>query len=63
MNAKRIKTFKKLSKISFVVDRLMLARETLLEANDIENIEKRDELLETITSAIDEVYNLMELER
>jgi hypothetical protein len=63
MNAKRIKTFKKLSKISFVVDRLMLARETLLEANDIENIEKRDELLETITSAIDEVYNLMELEQ
>ena len=61
MNAK-IKTYKKLSKMSFVIDALLRARETLLNVDYIENIEKRDELFETITSAIDETYNLMELE-
>jgi hypothetical protein len=61
MNAK-IKTYKKLSKMSFVIDALLRARETLLNVDYIENIEKRDDLLETITSAIDETYNLMELE-
>jgi hypothetical protein len=61
MNAK-IKTYKKLSKMSFVIDALLIARETLLNVNYIENIEKRDELLETITSAIDETSNFMDLE-
>jgi hypothetical protein len=63
MNAKKeISTYSKLSKMSFVIDALLKARETLLNVDNIENIEKRDELLETITSAIDETYNLMELE-
>ena len=56
-------TFSKLSKISHVVDILQVARERLLEAININNIDKRDELLETITSAIDEVYALLEVER
>jgi hypothetical protein len=55
--------FSKLSKISFVVDILEQARERLLEATTIINTDKRDEVLETITSAIDEVYNLLEIER
>lgn len=55
--------FSKLSKISHVVDILQVARERLLEATNINNTDKRDELLETITSAIDEVYALLEAER
>jgi flagellin-like hook-associated protein FlgL len=54
--------FSKLSKISYVVDILQQAREKLLEATTIINTDKRDEVLETITSAIDEVYNLLEIE-
>jgi hypothetical protein len=52
----------KLSKISYVVDILQQAREKLLEATNIINTDKRDELLETITSAIDEVYALLDME-
>jgi flagellin-like hook-associated protein FlgL len=54
--------FTKLSKISYVVDILQQAREKLLEAINIINTDKRDELLETITSAIDEVYALLDME-
>jgi hypothetical protein len=54
--------FSKLSKISYVIDILQQAREQLLEATTIINTDKRDEVLETITSAIDEVYNLLEIE-
>jgi hypothetical protein len=54
--------FSKLSKISYVIDILQQAREQLLEAKTIINTDKRDEVLETITSAIDEVYNLLEIE-
>jgi HD superfamily phosphohydrolase YqeK len=54
--------FTKLSKISYVVDILQQAREKLLEARNIINTDKRDELLETITSAIDEVYALLDME-
>jgi hypothetical protein len=54
--------FTKLSKISYVVDILQQARERLLEATNIINTHKRDELLETITSAIDEVYALLDME-
>jgi flagellin-like hook-associated protein FlgL len=54
--------FTKLSKISYVVDILQQAREKLLEATNIINTDKRDELLETITSAIDEVYALLNME-
>jgi flagellin-like hook-associated protein FlgL len=54
--------FTKLSKISYVVDILQQAREKLLEATNIINTDKRDELLETITSAIDEVYALLDME-
>jgi hypothetical protein len=54
--------FSKLSKISYVVDILQQAREQLLETKTIINTDKRDEVLETITSAIDEVYNLLEIE-
>lgn len=54
--------FSKLSKISFVVDILQQARQRLLEATNIVNIDKRDELLETITSAIDNVYELLDME-
>jgi flagellin-like hook-associated protein FlgL len=54
--------FTKLSKISYVVDILQQAREKLLEATTIINTDKRDEVMETITSAIDEVYNLLEME-
>jgi flagellin-like hook-associated protein FlgL len=53
----------KLSKISYVVDILQQAREKLLEATTIINTDKRDEVMETITSAIDEVYDLLEKER
>ena len=52
----------KLSKISYVVDILQQAREKLLEATTIINTDKRDEVMETITSAIDEVYDLLEKE-
>lgn len=52
----------KLSKISYVIDILQQAREKLLEATTIINTDKRDETLETITSAIDEVYTLLEME-
>jgi hypothetical protein len=52
----------KLSKISYVVDILQQAREKLLEATNIINTDKRDELLETITSTIDEVYALLDME-
>jgi hypothetical protein len=55
--------FSKLSKISHVVDILEQARERLLEATTVINTDKRDEVLETITSAIDEVYELLEIER
>jgi hypothetical protein len=55
--------FSKLSKISHVVDILQQARERLLEATTVINTDKRDEVLETITSAIDEVYELLESER
>jgi HD superfamily phosphohydrolase YqeK len=54
--------FTKLSKISYVVDILQQAREKLLEATTIINTDKRDEVMETITSAIDEVYDLLEME-
>ena len=54
--------FTKLSKISYVVDILQQAREKLLETTNIINTDKRDELLETITSAIDEVYALLDME-
>jgi hypothetical protein len=54
--------FTKLSKISYVVDILQQAREKLLEETNIINTDKRDELLETITSAIDEVYALLDME-
>jgi hypothetical protein len=54
--------FTKLSKISYVVDILQQARERLLEATNTINTHKRDELLETITSAIDEVYALLDME-
>jgi peptide subunit release factor 1 (eRF1) len=54
--------FSKLSKISHLVDILQVARERLLEATNIINTDKRDELLETITSAIDEVYDLLDME-
>jgi hypothetical protein len=54
--------FSKLSKISHLVDILQVARERLLEATNIINTDKRDELLETITSAIDEVYALLDME-
>jgi septation ring formation regulator EzrA len=53
----------KLSKISYVIDILQQAREKLLEATTIINTDKRDEVMETITSAIDEVYDLLEKER
>ena len=52
----------KLSKISYVIDILQQAREKLLEATTIINTDKRDEVMETITSAIDEVYTLLEME-
>ena len=52
----------KLSKISYVVDILQQAREKLLEATTIINTDKRDVVMETITSAIDEVYDLLEKE-
>jgi hypothetical protein len=52
----------KLSKISYVVDILQQAREKLLETTTIVNTHKRDEVLETITSAIDEVYDLLDME-
>ena len=55
--------FTKLSKISYVVDILQQAREKLLEATTIINTDKRDEVLETITSAIDEVYDLLDKEQ
>jgi hypothetical protein len=55
--------FSKLSRISRVVDILEQARERLLEATTVINTDKRDEVLETITSAIDEVYELLESER
>ena len=54
--------FTKLSKIIYVVDILQQAREKLLDATTITNTDKRDEVMETITSAIDEVYNLLEME-
>jgi peptide subunit release factor 1 (eRF1) len=54
--------FSKLSKISHLVDILQVARERLLEATNIINTDKRDEVLETITSAIDEVYALLDME-
>lgn len=54
--------FTKLSKISHVIDILQQAREKLLEATTIINTDKRDETIETITSAIDEVYTLLEME-
>jgi flagellin-like hook-associated protein FlgL len=54
--------FSKLSKISYVVDILQQAKEKLLEATNIINTDKKDELLETITSAIDEVYALLDME-
>jgi phosphoserine aminotransferase len=37
--------------------------EKLLEATTIINTDKRDEVLETITSAIDEVYDLLDKEQ
>ena len=52
----------KLSKISYVVDILQQAKDKLLEATSIINTDKRDEVLETITSAIDEVYDLLDKE-
>jgi peptide subunit release factor 1 (eRF1) len=54
--------FSKLSKISHLVDILQVARERLLEATNIINTDKRDKVLETITSAIDEVYALLDME-
>jgi peptide subunit release factor 1 (eRF1) len=54
--------FSKLSKISHLVDILQVARERFLEATNIINTDKRDEVLETITSAIDEVYALLDME-
>jgi hypothetical protein len=55
--------FSKLSKISFVIDFLQQSIEKLLEAKNIINTDKRDEVLETITSAIDKVYELLDIER
>jgi len=61
-NLNSMNNFTKLSKISYVVDILQQAREKLLEATTIINTDKRDEVLETITSAIDEVYDLLDKE-
>lgn len=57
-----MKNLTKLSKISYVVDILQQAKDKLLEATTIVNTDKRDEVLETITSAIDEVYDLLDKE-
>lgn len=54
--------FSRLSKISFLVDILQHARETLLQVENIVSVNEQNEVLETITSAIDEVYNLLDKE-
>lgn len=55
--------YTKLSKISYVVDILLQAKQQLNEALGVVNVEKRDSLLETITSAIDETYDLLNSEQ